>query len=254
MKKILAFICIAVAGGPTGANAQHPADWDVKQPGISRAALEALRARLDSAAASPAYGDAMRAQARMQSQLAQARLTDGDFQVGDRVIVTVEGQFTDTLDVRRNRTLALPNIGEVPLVGVLRSELDDRLAEHVARVIVEPVVRARPLISVAVLGEVLRPGYYALGVDTRVTEALMHAGGPTATANLDKLTIQRGSEVLYTAASLQEAIIDGKTLNQLGIRPGDRIMIPAQQRRSIGELLRLTIVALPSLAFLFTRL
>ena len=84
MKKILAFICIAVAGGPTGANAQHPADWDVKQPGISRAALEALRARLDSAAASRAYGDAMRAQARMlmdrsgESDDADGAPVDGD--------------------------------------------------------------------------------------------------------------------------------------------------------------------------------
>ena len=235
-------------------NAQQAPDWDVRQPAITRAALETLRARLDSAAQSSAYGDELRAQARMQAAFAGVRLAEGDFQPGDRVIVTVEGQFTDTLDVRSNRSLALPNIGEVPLAGVLRSELDDRLKEHVARVIVEPVVRARPLISVAVLGEVTRPGYYALGVDTRITEALMHAGGPTATANLDKLTIQRAGEVLYAGESLQQAIVEGKTLNQLGVRPGDRIMLPAQQRRSIGEILRLAIVALPSLAFLFTRM
>ena len=82
----------------------------------------------------------------------------------------------------------------------------------------------------------------------------MQAGGPTATANLDQLVIVRGDEVLYTADALQDAIVAGKTLNQLGLRAGDRITLPAQQRRSVGEILRLAIVALPSIAFIFTRL
>ena len=245
--------CILFANA-NDARAQRPSTWDVNQPTISRLELEQLHARLDSAAASAAYSDALRAQARLQSAAVKNRLQHGDFQVGDQVAVIVEGQLTDTFDIQPNRILSLPGIGDVPLEGVLRSELSARIREYVARVIVDPVVRARPLVNIAVVGQVVRPGYYTVQIDALLTEALMLAGGPTATADIDKVVIQRGTEQIYTPTAIQEAIISGKTLNQLGLRAGDRIMVPAQQRRSFGELLRLAIVALPSLAFLFSRL
>ena len=247
-------VCIALCGAATTARAQHPLEWDAAQPSITRADLEQLRARLDSAAASSGYSNELRSRARLQAAAAQKRLKEGDFQVGDRVMVVVEGQFTDTFDVRPGRLLALPTVGEIPLEGVLRSELDGRLKEYVARVIVEPVVRARPLVNIAVIGEVLRPGYYAMQIDALLSDALMEAGGPTPTANLDQLSIQRGNQRIYGPQALQEAIAAGKTLNQMGLRGGDRINVPTQQRRGVGELARLVIVALPSLAFLLSQM
>jgi protein involved in polysaccharide export with SLBB domain len=238
------------------ARAQEPKQsWDGARPGISRAELEELRTRFENAAESPGYSNGLRARARLQADAIKARLTEGDFQVGDRVVISVEGQetLTNTFDVGTGRMLVLPGVGNVPLQGVLRSELEPRIAQNVARVIRDPAVHARPLIRLAVTGEVGKPGYYTVPLDGLVTDALMLAGGPTARANLGQLRVERGNALLFSGDSLQQAIIDGKTLNQLNVRAGDRITVPSVQQRSVGEIVRLAVVALPTLLFVISQ-
>lgn len=237
------------------ASAQERPNLDPTRPGITRAELIALRALLDSAAQSTAYGPALRTQARYQAGEAQARLTDGDFQVGDRVILSVEGQqaLADTFDIGAGRILALPVVGSVSLKGVLRTELESHLKTHIAKIIVDPVVLARPLIRIAVIGEVREPGYYAISIDAPLTDAVMEARGPTAAAALGNIRIERGTSTLYSGSTLQQAIADGKTLDDMNLRAGDRLVVPPQPRRGISDLARTVMVALPTLAFLFTR-
>jgi protein involved in polysaccharide export with SLBB domain len=101
---------------------------------------------------------------------------------------------------------------------------------------------------------VVRPGFYAASLDGLITDALMEAGGPTGRADLNGVRIERGTEVLYSGSALQEAIIAGRTLNQLNVRAGDRVVVPQQQTRSIGEAIRLAVVAIPSLVFVISQL
>ena len=64
-----------------------------------------------------------------------------------------------------------------------------------------------------------------------------------------------GEPARYAAGeALQQAIIDGKTLNELSVRAGDRITISTQQQRSAGELLRLTLVGVPSVLFAISQI
>src|SRR3989442_7107013 len=52
------------------------------------------------------------------------------------------------------------------------------------RSIKNPVVRARPLIRIAVIGEVTRPGFYLVPPTSQVEDAVMAAAGPTQNAKL----------------------------------------------------------------------
>jgi protein involved in polysaccharide export with SLBB domain len=81
------------------------------------------------------------------------------------------------------------------------------------------------------MGEVTKPGFYAVPIDLVLADALMVAGGATQAARVDKLRVLRGSGSLLEGDRLQSAIARGATLEELGIRAGDRIQVPAQADR-----------------------
>lgn len=200
--------------------------WDGTGLHVTRAELEQLLARYEAASAG-----SMRDQARQEAIAIRQRLAEGDLRVGDRVLLVVEGhpQLTDTFHVVAGRKLVLPDIGDVPLEGVLRSEVPDHLTEHIGRFIRNPSVRARSLIRLEILGAVGRPGYYAIPSDVLVSDALMIAGGPSGNANVERIKIQRGREVLWEGDRLRSAVIEGRTLDQLSVRAGDGIVVPVQR-------------------------
>ncbi len=163
---------------------------------------------------------------------AGAQAPAGDFQPGDRILLRVEGDsaLSDTFTVVAGPALRLPAIGEIPLGGVRRADLETHLTRELSRYLKDPVVHARALIRVSVLGEVVRPGFYAVPLDLVLADALMAAGGPTQDARVDRLRIVRGQSALWAGAPLQSQMARGATLEQLGIRAGDRIEVPGGRR------------------------
>jgi len=169
------------------------------------------------------------ASAGMVPAAAQTRATG--FQVGDRILLHVEGDsaLTDTFTVVAGPALRLPNIGEISLAGVQRGDIEAHLTHALGRYINDPVIQARALIRVSVVGEVTRPGFYAVPIDLVLADALMLAGGTTREARVDRLSILRGSSSLWGGDKLQTAIARGATLDDLGIRGGDRIQVPGDR-------------------------
>jgi polysaccharide export outer membrane protein len=163
---------------------------------------------------------------------AQTRAQRPAFQAGDRILLRVEGDsaLSDTFTVVAGPALRLPAIGEIPLAGVARNDLEAHLTRELSRYIKDPVVQARALIRVSVVGEVTHPGFYAVPVDLVLPDALMLAGGATQDARVDRLRVLRGSASLWGGSDLQAAIARGATLEELGIRAGDRIEVPRKQR------------------------
>jgi protein involved in polysaccharide export with SLBB domain len=161
---------------------------------------------------------------------AAAQVAATGFQVGDRILLRVEGDsaLSDTFTVVAGPALRLPNIGEVSLAGVRRADLEAHLTRELGRYINDPVLQARALIRVSVVGEVARPGYYAVPIDLVLTDALMLAGGATKDARVERLSIQRGNSSLWSGDPLQTAIARGATLDELGMRAGDRIQVPGK--------------------------
>ena len=241
----------------TGVALGQAENWDPGRVQVTRADLTDLLLRLEQAAASDAYSDALRAQSRRQATQIRTRLTEGDYQVGDRIqlLVEAEAQLTDTFTVKDGRLLTLPVIGDVPLKGVLRSELQPYLAQAIGRYLRNPVVHARSLVRLSVMGEVGRPGFYLMPTDMVITDALMVAGGPSVTGVLAKFRIERGGERLWEGDPLQQALNEGRTLDQLGLQAGDRLVVPKQRQFSYtGVRTFLLLLSLPAAIFGATRI
>jgi protein involved in polysaccharide export with SLBB domain len=164
-------------------------------------------------------------------QALAAQETATPFQAGDRILLRVEGDSTlsDTFTVvaaQGGPALRLPVIGEISLAGVPRSALEAHLTRELGRFIKDPVIQARALIRVSVIGQVVRPGFYAVPIDLVLADALMLAGGATQDARVDQLRILRGATALWSGSTLQAAIARGSTLDDLGMRAGDRVEVP----------------------------
>lgn len=199
----------------------------------SRADLEALLVEYDQVLASPAYSNDLKAEARARAQLIRDRLQNGDFKLGDAVVLRVENEPTlpDTVRVQSGPdgpVITLPVFGQIPLRGVLRSEIEARITDALSQFIRDPVVQAEGLMRLSVQGAVLQPGFYVVPADMLISQALMVAGGPVQTAKLDELRIERGPNVLMEGTELQEELRLGTTLDQLNLLAGDQVVLPAE--------------------------
>jgi len=198
-----------------------------------------------------------------ESTVVRMRLDQGDFRVGDRVLLTVqdpaplrnaaadrgavkseEQQLSDTFTVGGGQELLLPVVGRVGLKGVLRSELEPTLVREVTRFIRDPVVHAQALISVGVTGEVARPGYYAVPGDAVVAMLLTAAGGPTKDAEMNKLKLDRAGKTLWEGNEFRRAIAEGRTLEDLRVQAGDQLIVPTNKHSDIYGPLRFVAVLL----------
>jgi protein involved in polysaccharide export with SLBB domain len=169
----------------------------------------------------------------LEAAAIRQRLHDGDFQVGDRIVLTIvsDARHTDTLVVRPGKLIDLPGKTVVPLTGVLRSELKDRVTVEVLKYVraQEQEIDVTPLTRIAVLGEVARPGYFAFRSDVPITDAIMLAGGPTASAAIDKTVVKRESRQYRSAKETQDAVTKGLTLDQFGLSAGDELVVGRQR-------------------------
>ena len=242
MNRISTFVLAAVFGAAMPLLAQSAPSATRSGGGleVTRTQLEEELADLQSVAQSSVYSGRLRSMAERNADLISERLATGDFRVGDRIVLYVEGEsLPDTLAVEPGPQITLPVMGVVPLEGVLRSELENHLRTELGRFIQDPQVSSQSLIRLGILGQVGQPGFFVVPADMLIDEALMLAGGPGARANLEELRIDRGQRRIWEGQILQEAMIDGTTLDQLNLRAGDQIFLPEQATNSIwGSLVR----------------
>lgn len=229
---------------PAPAAGQQPDPWDPTEGQVSRERLTALLDRMERAAESPAYSDVLRSEARDDAERIRTRLDEGDFRPGDRVYVRVEQypQLTDTFTVAGDRSIVLQGVGAVSLGGLLRSELDDRIMTRVSEVIRSPRILTRSLVRLQFTGSVARPGFHVVDSQALLSDALMAAGGPTADAKIDRIEVERGREVLLEAEAIREALSEGRTIDQLGLRDGDRLRVPSGRQNLLSSLRDVTYV------------
>lgn len=227
-------------------HAQAPGD--ARQAQLSRADLQRLLAEYDNASTSTAYSQELRGRARASAGLIRTRLEEGDFQVGDQIALVVEGEqaLTGTFVVQPGPTLVLPSIGNLSLKGVLRSELEDNLRAQIGKYVRDPVVHAMASIRIVVSGAVGKAGYYVVPTQTVFSDVLMAAGGPGPRADLKNVRVERDGKVTWEGDALQKAVIEGRTLDQLGFRAGDQIVVP--EARGIGTVARNVLIGVSSLA------
>jgi len=165
----------------------------------------------------------------------RARLQNGDFKVGDRVIVTYEGvrsQAGDTLVVQSGRSLRLGEpMGDLDLNGVLRFELPDSVSNRVTKYFKNAVVHVTPLVRISVSGAVRSPGYYYARTDTPLSDLITRTAGQDQSTDLSDVTVKRGDELLWAGPEVQGAFRDGLTLEGLGLTTGDDVLVGARTNR-----------------------
>jgi len=238
-------LCAALLGRV--AEAQQTDPWDYRAPGITRQQLEGVLARFEAAAQSPAYSEGLRARARADADSVRARLRDGDLRVGDRLRISVDGQpqLTDTSAViTAGPALEMPGIGTVPFDGVLRSEVEAHLSRNVDRVYRGAVARVRLLTRLVVVGGgVLRPGFYGIPSDALLSDAIAAAGGLVADVRLDEAYVERGRDRLWQPDSLRVAMREARTIGDLGMRDGDRVVVPRKGSVDLQRLVQVVSLA-----------
>lgn len=222
------------------AQAQDPNAADSGLLFATRAQLEAILERYQTAGDASGYSDAVRQVANDEADLIRYRLTEGDFEVGDQITLTVPGQtaLSAVFTVQPGKLLILPEIPEMPLRGLLRSELTAALTRHLEQYFVSPQVFVTTSIRLQVEGEVGNPGFHVVSADQRFPDMLAGVGQPTRTARTESIKIRRQGETIWDGEELQQAIVEGRTLDQLSLRAGDIIEVPARSNQNFLQTLR----------------
>ncbi|HEX9704685.1 MAG TPA: SLBB domain-containing protein [Gemmatimonadales bacterium] len=267
MHRTIACAGLAVAcllGAPVARAAQGVNDFGAG-PQATRGELEARVRQLEHLVRSGAAEARQLSPAHAAIASIRVRLVEGDFQVGDRIAIAVDGdtagrgarsveqQLSDTFTVGPGMTLRLPVVGVVALRGVLRSELEGQLAREVGRVIRDPLLRAKTVLRLSVQGGVARPGYYSLPTDAAVSDALMAAGGPAPEAKIGKLRIERDGRAIWEGERLQRAIAAGQSLEAIGLRAGDEVVVPRKGGTERTLRILAIVVSIPTAIYTLTR-
>lgn len=166
---------LAISFSATPLPAQQPERPAVAGP-QTRADLESQAARLEQEAE---QGSASSDTKAAEAARIRARLRDGDFNTGDRVVVKVDSGVmarADTFIVREGRMVEFPGLPPITLTGVLHAELSEYLTQQLSRYFRDPNVQAYPLLRVAIFGPVGSPGYYSVPADVLLSDAIMMAG------------------------------------------------------------------------------
>ena len=237
----LAAVAILAAGAPVAA--QQPAGTPPTAQRADTSLRSALRVELENRAATlEAAGK------REEAADVRRRLAEGDFPVGDRVVVDVTGSlaFSDTLLIRSGQVVTIANLPDISLRGVLRPELTGYLTQQIGRYVRDPVVHAQSLVRIAVSGPVARPGFYSMPADILLGDAIMRAGGPTNETDMNRTIVKRGNNETLDRGAVQRAIRDGSTLDQVGIRAGDEIVIGKKRNFSWTQAIIVTASVLGS--------
>lgn len=234
---LIAVAALALAARPAAAR-QDP--LDAGQLYATRAELEAMLAKFEDARGADVYSDRIRAIAKDEAELIRVRLRDGDFETGDLITLTVAGQvsLSQQFTVAPGPVLILPDLGAMPLKGLLRSELPDSAKAFIARYIKNPQVFVQTSMRIQAVGEIGQPGYHSVSAEARLPDVLALLGQPTRGAKLEDMKIRRGKDTIWDGDALQDAIVQGRTMDQLSLRAGDIIEIPVAPTRDIGQMIR----------------
>ena len=242
-----ALLCIAALISATTINAQDEIRGGAY---ATRVELETMASMCASQAADPKRSSSDRAQSAADEKALRDRLIQGDFRVGDRVVLRITGEptATDTLTVTPARSLKVPDAGDFSVDGVLRAELDERLNAQLARYFRNASVHAQPLTRLAVLGEVRTPGFVHVPSQSLLSDVISAAGGPTPAGRLDRASVRRAGRTVVDAAAFAKGLAAGATLDDYGIRAGDEIVIGTKRTTNWSQIVQTATLVVGSAA------
>ena len=165
---------------------------------------------------------------------AQGAVPDYTLHAGDRIEVSVwkEEDLQRQVTIRPDGRFTFPLTGDVQAAGrsteEVRTDIESRLKRYIAEPVVTVVVEEAAGSRVYVIGQVNRPGMFVMNPRLNVLQALSLAGGTTAFAKLDDISILRGSGTSQKTLPFRYShVVEGKSLEQnITLESGDVVVVP----------------------------
>ena len=222
-----------LAAGSSRASAQvvDTAAVNAQRSMVTRAEIQLALDDLEKGLASTAYSPALRSAKQETAAMLRDRLVEGDIRPGDQIKITVLGEagLSNTYDVTPARTILLPGNLEIPVKGVLRSEIQQYLSTQLKVYVHDPTVTAIPYVRLQIFGAVAKPGFVNAPADMLLTRVITEfAGGPDNNSVFKKSKIRRNGRVVVDGPEFQDAIYTARTLDQLNVQAGDEIFVAAK--------------------------
>jgi len=156
-----------------------------------------------------------------------------------------------THEVLVDGTLSIPLVGVVDVNGMTLQQAQDLLTVEYAKLLTRPpeltvtLLSSRP-VRVAIAGEVNRPGAYTAELDSEeggrqwptLTKVIQEAGGITQQADIRTIEVrraQRNAPDAVMTVNLWDLIRTGDIAQDIRLRDGDTITIPAAKNPSPAE-------------------
>ncbi|MFQ5638815.1 MAG: SLBB domain-containing protein [bacterium] len=164
---------------------------------------------------------------------------------GDKIGIFLLGKVQENREVMVNveGKIFVPPVGVVEVKGLgleeFKKDLSQKLARYYDNFQLDVMILRPKNVMVAVVGEVVRPGKYVLNAMNTVLDALIMAGGPTATGSMRDIQLMR-ERTLYASLDLYDFLMSGNSDFDVFLEAGDRIYVPlAKDRVSVaGEVRR----------------
>jgi polysaccharide biosynthesis/export protein len=161
---------------------------------------------------------------------------DPNYVIGpeDELIVAVwrEPDISRTVPVRPDGKISLPLLNDVQAAGLTPMQLSNAIAVRLAKFISTPEVTIMVTRVTAqrifVLGEVTRPGAYALVPGMTSLEAISGAGGLTPFAKKSKIYVLRAEngKQVRMPMNYKEIVSGAKPEQNFPLKAGDTIVVP----------------------------
>jgi polysaccharide export outer membrane protein len=132
------------------------------------------------------------------------------------------------------------------------AQIREEIRAGLAQIFNEPFVTVTPQFNIAVLGEVRSPGLYPVDPTLTVLDIVAKAGGPNPNGNINKIQLLRGGQTLDLR--FERDRVGGLTLQEVGLRSGDQIMVARRSftNQDLRTLLSILTVGLSVAIFINT--
>ena len=158
---------------------------------------------------------------------------------GDELFIVLTGDVERayTVDVGRQGTVTIPDVGQVPVNGLTMEMLENQLYSRMGRVYStlgrgqDATTRLQVSLGrlrasqVFVVGDVLDPGPKQVSSVSGVLDALHWAGGPTERGTFRRIQVRRG-ETLVGVVDLYDYLLHGDASSDIRLEHGDRVFVP----------------------------
>ena len=159
---------------------------------------------------------------------------------GDQVIINVYGasESNITQNITPEGYINIPSVGPVNLNGLTLKAAKEKIYAKLSKIYsgmqksdvdmttdVQVTIGEIRTIQVNILGEVSKPGTYALSSFSTVFHALYKAKGVNKIGSLRDIKVMRGDKVA-AVVDIYEYLIKGKSSEDIRLQEGDMIVVP----------------------------